>query len=158
MASKVKIVRASISDLEDILELQKICFLPEAELYNDYTMHPMIQPLESLKLEFEKGIFLKAVVKGQLAGSVRGFNDFETGYIYKHFVSPWHQNKGIGKLLMDSIEEALLPCRRYELFTGYKSNKSQYIYRKLGYSEFKRIPFSKELTMIFMEKTLPQSA
>jgi hypothetical protein len=62
------------------------------------------------------------------------------------------QNKGIGRLLLDAIESTFKDCQRFELFTGFKSQKNLYLYNKLGYKEFKRQIINDNLTMIYLEK------
>jgi hypothetical protein len=41
---------------------------------------------------------------------------------------------------------------RYELFTGHRSARNLYLYRKLGYREFKRIPVNESIILVFLEK------
>ena len=44
---------ANPEDLPQILELQKECYLQEAEIYSDYKISPLIQTLESITLDFK---------------------------------------------------------------------------------------------------------
>ncbi len=54
---------------------------------------------------------------------------------------------------MISIEEENFnSAKRFELFSGQKSIKNIFLYRKLGYSEFKRIAVNDLLTMVYLEK------
>jgi GNAT superfamily N-acetyltransferase len=71
-------------------------------------------------------------------------------------VEPKLQNRGIGTLLMKAIEQqfATPEVTRYELNTGHKSIRNLYLYQKLGYREFKRIPVNEIVTMVFMEKQI----
>jgi hypothetical protein len=54
--------------------------------------------------------------------------------------------------LLHTVEAAFPEAGRYELFTGHKSARNLYLYRKLGYVEFKREPVSDALTIVFLEK------
>ncbi|NIV14476.1 MAG: GNAT family N-acetyltransferase, partial [Aliifodinibius sp.] len=54
------ITRATIDDAEGILTIQKLAFQSQAELYNDYSLPPLIQSIEELKTDFENQVFLKA--------------------------------------------------------------------------------------------------
>ncbi len=56
---------------------------------------------------------------------------------------------------MKSIEDSFKDNKRYELFTGHKSNRNLHLYHKIGYKEFKRIPIHEDLTMIYLEKYVP---
>jgi hypothetical protein len=53
---------------------------------------------------------------------------------------------------MISIEEIFESAKRFELFTDHKSIKNIYLYQKLGYEEFKRMPVNDSLTMVYLEK------
>jgi len=55
-------------------------------------------------------------------------------------------------MLMDAIEREFDGCDRYELFTGFKSQKNLYLYKKLGYKEFKQERLSEKITFIYLEK------
>jgi GNAT superfamily N-acetyltransferase len=149
---QIDIVRARQNDLEAILQLQKDCYLSEAEIYNDYSIQPLLQDIESLGNEFKDTTILKGVIHGEIVGSVRGFAENETSYIGKLIVKKNFQNKGIGRLLLDSVESTFKDVNRYELFTGFMSEKNLYLYNKQGYREFKREVISGNLIMVYLEK------
>jgi ribosomal protein S18 acetylase RimI-like enzyme len=150
----VDIKKSSIDDVEEILRLQKQSYLSEAELYNDYGIKPLTQTLDDIKQDFSKQIFLKAVTDDNttIVGSVKAYQQNDTVFIGRLAVDPKYQNKGIGAKLMISIEEIVESAKRFELFTGHKSVKNIYLYQKLGYREFKRIPINDSLTMVYLEK------
>jgi len=150
----VNIKKASIDDVEEILRLQKQSYLSEAELYNDYSIKPLTQTLDDIKQDFLKQIFLKAVIDDNttIVGSVKAYQQNDTVFIGRLAVDPEYQNKGIGAKLIISIEEIVESAKRFELFTGHKSIKNIYLYQKLGYREFKRIPINDSLTMVYLEK------
>jgi len=60
---------ASSEDLESILELQKIAFLSEATLINDYSIPPLKQDITEVQDEFQHAHFLKAEIDKQIVGS-----------------------------------------------------------------------------------------
>ena len=70
---QIDILQASQNDLEAILQLQKDCYITEAAIYNDFSIQPLRQDLKSLENEFETSKILKAVIDGEIVGSVRGF-------------------------------------------------------------------------------------
>jgi hypothetical protein len=47
---------------------------------------------------------------------------------------------------------ALQKLKRFELFTGHRSERNIYLYEKNGYHEFRREQASKNIIMLFMEK------
>jgi hypothetical protein len=59
---------------------------------------------------------------------------------------------GIGRKLMAEIETVFPTAKRFELFTGHKSERNLYLYRKLGYEIFKQQPVNEKLSFVFLEK------
>ncbi|ANH83639.1 hypothetical protein A8C56_01610 [Niabella ginsenosidivorans] len=144
---------AAKKDLPAILQLQKLCYLSEAAIYNDDTIEPLTQTIEDLYRSFDNGeLFLIAVCNDQITGSVRGVVKKSTGHINKLIVAPSFQNKGIGKQLMTAIETQLAPVNRYELFTGHKSEKNLYLYQKLNYTIYQTRKIHDGLSLVFLEK------
>jgi hypothetical protein len=75
------IEKATVSDAEEILLLQKLAYKSETELYDDLNIPSMTQTLQSMQDEFGHQIFLKATVDGKIIGSVRAFAQEETCHI-----------------------------------------------------------------------------
>ena len=150
----MKIEEVSGEDLQEILELQKLAFQIQGEIYNDFTIPPLIQTLEELKVDFLQQVFLKTERDGMIVGSVRGYKMDDTCYIGRLVVHPDYQNQGIGTALMVEIEKNFSNIARFEIFTGHKSEKNLYLYKKLGYSIFKKEVVDDSLTMIFLEKKI----
>lgn len=146
------IERAAVSDAEEILSLQKLAYRSEAEIYNDFNIPPLLQTLESIKKDFEEQFFLKAVINGKIAASVRAYQKDETCYIGRLIVHPDFQNRGVGTKLMDEIERVFNTCKRYELSTGDKSEKNLYLYQKLGYKIFKKAKITDQTMIVYLEK------
>lgn len=145
------IQKAVISDLPDILELQKIAFRPIANLFGDNEIQPMVQTYDELLQEFNYGIILKYVQDRQIVGSVRAYvDDDNVCHIGKLIVHPAYQSKGIGKALMIEIEKKFITCSKYQLFTGEITPNTLYLYTKLGYKEIART--CDRACMIIMEK------
>jgi ribosomal protein S18 acetylase RimI-like enzyme len=148
----VLIEQASSEEAEAILELQKLAYQDEAEIYQDYNIPPLTQTLEGIKAEFGKLVFLKVIADGKLVGSARAYEQENTCYIGRLIVHPAYQNRGIGTKLIDGIEQHFNEVARYELFTGYKSTRNLYLYQKLGYKVFKEENLSERVRIVFLEK------
>ena len=148
----MEIERAMIYDAEEILILQKLAYRSEAEIYNDFNIPPLVQTLESIEKDFENQYFLKAVMDGKIIGSVRAYTKEGTCYIGRLIVHPDFQNRGIGTDLMNEIERIFNTCRRFELFTGDKSERNLYFYQKLGYKIFKKAKITDQTIIVFLEK------
>lgn len=149
---KISIEIADVADAEEILNLQKIAYLSEAEIYNDYTIPPLLHSLDGMKLDFKDYLFLKAVVDGRIVGSVRAKMNEGTCLIGRLIVHPDFQSRGIGTTLLREIEGRFKGAERFELFTGYKSERNLHIYGKAGYRVFKSEPLSAHIKMLYLEK------
>jgi ribosomal protein S18 acetylase RimI-like enzyme len=146
-----KILKASEEDAPEILRLQYAAYQSEALLYNDFSIQPLTQTLAQLEEEFRIGVVLKAVDGGEIIGSVRAHESQNTAYIGKLIVAPQYRNQGIGKRLLRAIELEF-PMRRYELYTGDKSDKNIALYQNLGYKIFKNQVINPQLAIVYMEK------
>lgn len=88
-----------------------------------------------------------------IVGSVRAYSKTDTCYISRLVVLPEYQNKGIGKALMNEIENQFKNnVARYELFTGSRDKRNLYLYNQLGYKSFKTEKHNNEISFVYMEK------
>lgn len=136
----------------EILALQRIAYQSEGELYNDFSLPPLLQTLHEITADFDDQLFLKAVVDGKIVGSVRGYMQKSTCYVGRLIVHPDYQNRGMGTRLMDEIESRFPTAERYELFTGQLSEKPLHIYEKRGYKRFRVEEIHEGLTLVYLEK------
>ena len=153
----MNIVKASMEDAPALLELQKLAYRSEAVLYNDFSIPPLVQTLDGLKEEFSTKTILKAVHDDQLVGSVRGWEKNAACFIERLVVHPDFQGRGIGTGLMNELEGCFPGARRFELFTGHKSERNIRLYGKLGYRVFKHQRVTDTLSFTFMEKIRPRT-
>jgi ech hydrogenase subunit C len=166
--------RAEKGDASEILALQKTAYQSEAEIYGDDSVPALQQTLEELEDDFEflpkpaapapavgetqapkpadEVIFLKAVVNGKIIGSVRGWATDGTAHINRLIVHPYFQRRGIGQQLMREIENGFSRVKRFEVYTGSKSERSLKQFRKLGYQDFKIETQTPALTWVYMQK------
>ena len=147
------IALAEKEDLGQILELQKLAFRSQAEIHNDYSIPPLIQTLEEIEQDFLSQTYLKAVFDKKIIGSVRGYEDNNTCYVGRLIIHPAYQNQGYGTKLMNAIENIFDSVKRFELFTGDKSKKNLYLYKKLGYKIFKMEDLNENVRLKYLEKT-----
>ena len=145
--------RATVEDLQEILDLQHLAFKSEAELLKNFDIPPMTQDYDGIKEEFDRGIFLKVVDEGVIVGSIRGFIEDGTGVIRKAIVHPDYRNRGIGTKLLYKMEKEL-NTKRYVLFTSNKSVTNLALCEVLGYQIFKKEQITDNLTYIYLEKVL----
>ncbi|HNT73423.1 MAG TPA: GNAT family N-acetyltransferase [Anaerolineae bacterium] len=147
----VAITGAAEADLDAILALQKLAYRSEAERYSDFTLPPLRQTPEEIRADFARMTFFKATSGERIVGSVRGYEKDGTCYIGRLIVHPDVQNRGIGARLLQTLEQHFSTARRFELFTGHKSEPALHLYHKLGYREFKRQEMATH-TIVFLEK------
>ncbi len=147
----MQIEKATISDAQEILAIQKLAFLGQAKIYNNYNIPPLLETLDELKEAFKTHTILKATVDGKIVGSVRFNEKNSTCFIGRLLVDPDFQNRGVGTALMLRAENLCSACR-FELFTGEQSTKTLNLYKKLGYKQFKTGKDQANITIIYLEK------
>lgn len=146
------IERATRADAPDILELQKLAYRSEAELYDDRRFPPLVQTLDSLRAEFTDSVVLKAVADGVIIGSVRARRAGDAWHIGRLVVHPDYQGQGLGTRLLRAIERESGDLHKLELFTGHRSAGNIRLYERLGYVRSREQVLSPAVTLIFMEK------
>jgi N-acetylglutamate synthase-like GNAT family acetyltransferase len=146
------IAEAESTDLQEILDLQKIAFHEAAVRYNDPNIQPMKQTLTELEKEFAEKLILKAEENSNIIGSVRAYTEDNVCYIGKLIVHPNHRDKGLGTKLMTEIEKRFHSVQRYELFTGQRDTKNICFYIRLGYAIFEEKKIKDNLILVFLEK------
>lgn len=143
---------ASTEDAEAILMLQKLAYQSEARLYDDWSLPPLTQTIDSLRDEFTNSIILKATSGERLVGSVRARQTGDVCAIGRLVVHPELQGQGIGSQLLRSIEARFDRVAKYELFTGSKSEGNIRLYQRHGYTITRTEPLSQTVSIVFMEK------
>jgi GNAT superfamily N-acetyltransferase len=138
MGMSVTISAARAQDAENILKLQYLCYQSEAELYGDYSIEPLTQTLDELTAELAEGQALVARLGDEIVASVRGTID-ETGTVRigKLIVHPRMRRHGLGSRLLAAIELHFAgdpAARRFQLFTGARSEGNIRLYRSRGYA------------------------
>jgi GNAT superfamily N-acetyltransferase len=146
------IERAAMEDAAEILALQLLAYQSEAAIYDDYTIAPLTQTLGEMEADLREQVALKASLEGRIVGSVRGRVAEGTCYVGWLIVHPDVQNRGLGTELLYAIERACPAARRFELFTGYRSERNLDLYHRLGYRIFREERVNDRLTLLFLEK------
>ncbi len=173
---KVVYLRADRGDAPEILALQKVAYQSEAEIYGDDSLPVMHQTLEELEKDFERHpaqeasvpgvgpasdrpqdesdrvVFVKAVVNGKIIGSIRGYALGETAYLSRMMVHPYFRGRGIGRRLLQEIEQAFPHSRRFETKTGHRSKRNHFQLGKQGYTRYKTEPFTPTVTWVYFQK------
>ncbi|HEX2960001.1 MAG TPA: GNAT family N-acetyltransferase [Chitinispirillaceae bacterium] len=149
----VKICDVIESDIEAIYFLQKRAFVQEAEKNGgNYSIVPIAQTLEQLRIETDEFTYIKAVARKQIVGSVRARLIDGTCHIGRVIVEPIFQRCGYGSLLIHEIEKKFPGAAVYELFTAEKSPENIGFYSKNGYAIEERTIDSTGVAMVIMRK------
>lgn len=146
------IEKAKVCDAENILKMQKVAFISQAEIYNDFTIHPLVETIDETREEFEKKVIFKATINDEIVGAIRVLLKDGTCHIGKLCVHPNFQKQGIGRKLVKEVEETFKEIRRFELFAGTKSQSNILLYEKLGYVKFKTERYTEKSEIVYLEK------
>ena len=146
------IVAASDADAPAILELQKRAYQSKASLYNDWTIPPLLQDIESLQQEISSITVLKAVEGDTIVGSVRAALRDRDCLVGKLIVEPALQRRGIGGALLQAVEAVFPQAEAFELFTGSRSDGNIRLYRRHGYQDSGTKRVTAQLTLVIMRK------
>lgn len=156
MDENFKILKAEYDDLDDILRLQKLAFLSEAALYNNYKIEPLTQTMDSIRADYENHLFLKVECENRIVGSVKIRIQGSACWVGRLIVDPQFQGKGVGRRLMTEIEKISSSITEYYFFTGSKSVKNIRLYESVGYKQIEEFCDDKnpDLILIKMIKTV----
>lgn len=148
----IKITIAGAQDCDEIVQLQKLAYQTEAQIYQDWTIPPLTQTPEDLRQEFEHLAILKAVHAGRVVGSIRAQLIDGICHIGRLIVHPDFQRQGIGSALLQKIEQIFAHAEIYELFTGGKSEGNIRFYQNQGYKISHTKNISDRLELIYLSK------
>ena len=143
---------ASLTDAPQILALQKRAYQSEALIYNDWTLPPLIQTIESLNDELVQSVCLTVWSNEVLIGSIRARQMDGIAQIGRLIVHPDYQKRGIGTQLLHAIEQHFYNANTYELFTGSLSQSNIRLYQGNGYTYTHKQQLSDDLVLIYLSK------
>ncbi|MER6096361.1 GNAT family N-acetyltransferase [Streptomyces sp. NPDC001728] len=161
MGLSVTISAADVRDAEHILKLQYLCYQSEAELYGNWSIEPLTQSLDALRAELDEGHGLVARLGDEVVASVRaGIDEDGTVRIAKLIVHPRMRRHGLGGRLLDGIERhfaeatpvSTASAKRFQLFTGHRSEGNLRLYRSKGYAQVATRELGPGLTLVTLEK------
>jgi len=131
---ELKIEKAFLTDANGILKVQKLAFQLEAEIHWNFSIPPLIQTIESIQKEFSHFQFYKAIIGENIIASVKvQIIKNNILWIARLIVHPEYQNLGIGKKLMQFVEDKYNNVTAFELFTAEKSQRNNRFYINMGY-------------------------
>jgi tRNA (guanine37-N1)-methyltransferase len=126
---------ATGSDAGELLTLQRAAYVTEGQLHDSFDFPPLTDDLAAVREIIASTTCLLARRGGRLVGSVFGQRYGDDGwFIGRLMVAPDLQGQGLGRRLLDLIEQAAPPgTSRSVLVTGARSTFNQAFYRRRGY-------------------------
>ena len=99
------------------------------------------------KLKIQKELFFVAEFKGEIVGTAMAGYDGHRGWVYYVAVGQEYRRRGIGRALMERVENDLekLGCPKLNLQIRTSNNEVVEFYRKLGYNIEDRVSMGKLL-------------
>jgi len=131
---EVDIRVARPGDAGELFTLQRACWVQEQQLNPGVEIPALLESLDDLRAWLDSHLVLVAHAHGRLVGAARGRAHDGTWDIGRLMVAPDLQGRGLGRVLLQRIEEAAPEeVERFELFTGAGSLQNQKMYKKAGY-------------------------
>jgi len=151
----VKLIRANLEDSEKVLEIQKICFAPHLERYQDFDTNPAMASLERVQWRVLNENFYKIFFDDIWVGSINIIKLDETGNYKLHIINilPEYQGKGIGQTAIKKAEDIFSDAKTWFLETIEDMPDNRHVYEKVGYKfTGNTAKINDKLTLVFYEK------
>ncbi|MEQ6903282.1 tRNA (guanosine(37)-N1)-methyltransferase TrmD [Nocardioides sp. YIM 152588] len=128
------IVRAVRGDAEELLTLQRACWVQEAIANEMLDIPALHETLDEVRADLDRWETYVVRRAGRLVGSVRGRLDGDVWEIGRLAVAPDLQGQGLGRVLLGHVE-AVAPsgAASYRLVTGARNERNLGLYKKAGY-------------------------
>jgi len=152
----VLLKRADLAESEEILEMQKICFAPHLERYQDFETSPVMTSHEEIQRWIQNENFYKIYLDDLWVGSINIRKLDESGNYKLHIINilPAFQNRGIGQKAIKLAENLFPDAKSWVLDTLEDMPDNRHVYEKMGYSfTGKSEKINDKLTIVFYEKT-----
>lgn len=132
-------------DAGELLTLQRACWVQEQMANPGVEVPALHETLADVQAWLKTWTTFVVRVDGRLVGAVRGRRERgaeeDAWDIGRIMVAPDLQGVGLGRLLLEYIEQAAPPdIASYVLFTGANSERNQKIYKKAGYRLRRDLP------------------
>jgi ribosomal protein S18 acetylase RimI-like enzyme len=159
----IQILNASV---EDAAALQQLLRDTWKDTYGDHLSQETLdevyknwQSIDFLTNQIENPAIYFPVAKedDELLGLSTTHMREDTITMFRLYVSPQHQRKGIGDLLLKNVIEHFDGAKKIQLYVEVMNPKGQAFYKKQGFKEIKRAEeevVNEVIAVILMEKDL----
>ncbi len=122
------------ADAGELLTLTHACWLKEAIVGRTFEIPALHETLEVVRASLSDWRTDVVRSEGRLIASVRGRLEDTTWHIGRLMVAPDLQGKGLGRALLEHIQQVAPPgATTFRLITGESSRDNQRLYRKAGF-------------------------
>ena len=136
---------------QEVYRIQKSAYLIEAELLGTDEIPPLQESYESLQAVDE--LFIGSYHDSKLVGILSYKIEGSTLDIYRLFVDPGVFRQGIGRQLLDYVNQRHSECKKMIVSTGHKNLPAIQFYTKYGFEKESEVILSENLTIInFIKK------
>jgi len=132
---------------EDVNDIQDLLHETWKDTYGDYVSQKTLdevyknwQSIEFLTKQIQNpNVYFPVLVEhDQIVGLATARTIENVVILFRLYVSPIHQRKGIGKPLLDSVEQHFSGAKKIQLHVEIFNQKGQAFYKKSGFKEMKR--------------------
>jgi len=150
----ITIEKATIFDINELFELQKVAFESEAVIVGNRNIPALIETMADFESDFINWTTLVIKnIENKIIASARykiSTNDtvIEIGRVMVH---PEYRKQGYAKILLEEIENQN-QNKTLELYTCAKNVPSISLYKRMGFSPYKTIKDEHALEFIYLRK------
>ena len=159
---EIKLKKATISDAQELFEIQIKSFLPMLKKYEDYKTNPGNGTIEGVMRRIKgttdaNNAFYKIMKNEKTVGAIdiwweNNKTKFNVGIL---FISPEYQGEGVAQTAITEVEELYTQAASWHLNTILEEKKNCYLYEKMGYTRYGvEIKLNEKTTLIFYQKTI----
>ena len=150
----IELKRVLISDIDEVIKMQKESFKPFLDKYHDDEINPYNESYEKVKYKIEKSYYYFIIVNGIKVGAIR-ISDKKDGSkkkIAPIFILPKYQNKGYAQATLKEVEK-IHGNSNWQLDTILEEKGNCHLYEKFEYQKTGKIEkISENETLVFYEK------
>lgn len=148
-----KIIHANIQDTTiatQLHALQRTAYAVESVLIDYPQLPPLHESVEQLQAADER--WLVYMDQSEIAGAVAYRNLDDTLDICRMIVSPTHFRRGIGRALLNALEEREPTMPRLIVSTAEQNEPAIALYEKQGFHIYERITLPDGLRLVHLQK------
>jgi ribosomal protein S18 acetylase RimI-like enzyme len=151
----IKIIDISnIKNAEDVLNMQLLSYMVEAQIIGCYEIPPLKDTVTTLQQCGET--FFGYYDHEKLCGVISIKINNDEVDIHRLIVHPNHFRKGIAQLLLNFME-SMREVKTIKVATGSKNTPAVNFYKKNGFEKIKDVTVNEQLSLTFFEKIIERS-